>query len=214
MKIIVVFIAIVLILYSCNAKNRETTGVSNIDYELTAEQKMKLASAFAYADSVRVTTRSANDFYAKFASEKGKEILYLPVYRCDVDKFYGNPTAENFLASLYKEEFEWFITKGEPSVVNAICIGQEKERWLPRGITYDVKEGYEWLEKPYADWKSTDFRIIHFEGLVFFTYLSEGKRVYRNNMGYVLTPEQLCEYLWGLLKGWKEHAERGDTVFA
>lgn len=202
-----------LLLFSCKGKSPKSGTTTGTGYALTTEQQTRLASAFAYADSVSIATRSSDGFYAEFAREKDKEIRYIPVYRCDINKFYNDPTPEGLLASLSKDNLEWYVTKNEQGNVNTIRIGQGKGRWLPKGIAYDVKEGVDWLEKTYAEWKKTDFRVIHFEGLKFFTYLSDGQRIYRDNMGRTITPEELCQVLFDLLKKMKEHAERGDTLF-
>ena len=126
-----------LLLFSCKGKSPKSGTTTGTGYALTTEQQTRLASAFAYADSVSIATRSSDGFYAEFAREKDKEIRYIPVYRCDINKFYNDPTPEGLLASLSKDNLEWYVTKNEQGNVNTIRIGQGKGRWLPKGIADD-----------------------------------------------------------------------------
>ena len=68
------------------------------------------------------------------------------------------------------------------------------------------------MRKPLLEVKGTDFHVIRIEGMVYYTYLRDGQRLYLDNHGFILYPEEFCKEISNMLKHLQEHAVQGDTL--
>lgn len=48
--------------------------------------------------------------------------------------------------------------------------------------------------------------------MVYYTYLRDDQRLYLDNNGFILYPEEFCKEISSILKHLQEHAAREDTL--
>lgn len=214
MKIhILIALLCLLSLTSCKEKIQKIVSSNISTSELPSAQVRSLEFIFNYADSMNLATRSSTTFFQEISQLKNNAIAHVPLYNLDIETFYKSPTPETFLSSLYlPTDLDVFIAKEENGTYTAFWRKKYGEHWY-LGLCNEVEKDYEWLLPPFKEKESTDFHVIRVASYTYYSYLSQGQRIYRDSMGRTLTSEELCQYLFEFIQTWKEHAERGDTLF-
>ena len=206
------YFILLLIAFSLSACKTRSGNKEDASPSLNAEQTAFLASMFAEIDSLNAVR--PDSLYLQIAQLKHCTISPLPVYYLDKKRFLANPTPENLLQSLYQPADVKAFLAAEADGIYTAFFGfkvPRNKRWF-YGYSENYFEHHEWMRKPLLEVKGTDFHVIRIEGMVYYTYLRDGQRLYLDNHGFILYPEEFCKEISSMLKHLQEHAAQGDTL--
>ena len=201
-------ILIIISFIGCNETDKSAKK------ELTKGQKSIIESIVSFADSIGGKSRSSGTMLSKIAAIKTNDVEFLNFYHFDIDKFYEDPTPENFLLSLYQpDDFAILVVQEKASSSYALTTEKQKSNWIPCAMMHDFGEKIQNDKAKIPDVENSDFRIFQFESLYFYTYTSKGERVYEDMRGNVFTPGMMCDRLLIVINAIKQAAEEGNILY-
>lgn len=202
------YLLIVISFICCNEMDK------SYQKELTKEQKSIVESLVSFADSLGRRSRSSSNMLSKIATIGSDDVEFLDFYRLDMDKFYEDPTPENLLLSLYQpDDFFMLFVREKSKSSYTLTTEKQNSNWIPYTMMHEFGDKIENAKARIQDVENSDFRIIQFEGLYFYTYQNKEGRVYEDMRGKILTPGMMCDRLLTIINAIKQAAEEGEILY-
>lgn len=202
------FLLIAISFICCNEMGKSSRK------ELTKEQKSIIESLVSFADSLEGKSRSSSNMLTRIAAIENNGVEFLSFYRLDMNKFYEDPTPDNLLLSLYQpDDFTMLAVQEKSNSSYVLTAEKQNSNWIPSVMMNDFGERIQNVKARIQDIENSDFRIIQFENLYFYTYIDCEGRVYEDMKGQIITPGMMCDRLLTLINAIKQAAEEGEILY-
>lgn len=190
----------------------EKVSFQKIGKKLTAEEtqavkeaqnsSMTLINMSNTATSRKMMTSEEVEYNQNMENLNNFELVSIPYYHLDGEKFYTNPNPDSITQYLYRKDLLYIIGKQGSDVAFKILLGKPKDKngkWDIMEYCYNWDDIYAWLPPILEEENVSDYFIFSVGGWEFLALKRDGKFKYYRPWGHEYSPEKATELIITLI---------------